>query len=289
MNIGFARRARLGIACALLATPALLAGCGAGTAAILSNAGGSGGSAPPTLTAFQVENPKVSPADLHFESSESVTAELFFAHDGGSEQPMMALTGPNVSGNQVELPSGTSDVTWNFEAELGTVYVPDVDLFVRHPNGTLIDGGSLELGIGNDPPEVLRVDPMPTDPANPAESSGNVEVRIGVSDSSSDVVAITVEWRHASDAPDAWQLATAAGVFPAGIETTKDGVELSFFWNTNLDLADGDDDVLLQVTADDGTLDANHEPIGVSEPKESALFHVDNNEEPILQLLNDGS
>ncbi|NOT31815.1 MAG: VCBS repeat-containing protein [Planctomycetes bacterium] len=206
---------------------------------------------------------------------------------------MTALTGVNgngVNGNQVQLPAGSSDLTWNFAAEPefgGPEFEPNVDLIVRHPNGTPISGGSLRLGIGNDPPVVLLVEPMPTDPADPSESSGNVEVRLGVSDSSSDVVAIDVEWRRTSDAPGVWQPATAAGVFPGGVETDPAGVTLSFFWNTNVDLADGDDDVLLRVTADDGTLALNGDPIGISAPLESALLHVDNNAEPIVQLLND--
>jgi hypothetical protein len=88
--------------------------------------------------------------------------------------------------------------------------------------------------------------------------------------------------------PTFWQLATASGIFPEGIETDPDGVEFSFHWNTNVDLEDGDDDVLLRVTADDGTLAADDiTPIGISEPLESALFHVDNNDEPIVLLEND--
>jgi hypothetical protein len=221
----------------ILSASLLLASCGAGTAAILSNAGDSSGSAPPTLTAFQVENPKVSPADLHFESSESVTAELFFAHDGGSEQPMMALTGPNVNGNQVELPPGTSDRHLELRGRAGhglrprrrPLRAPSQRRADRRRQPEPRDRQRSARGAAR------RPDAPPTR-RTPAESSGNVEVRIGVSDSSSDVVTITVKWRHASDAPDAWQLATASGVFPEGIETTPDGVELSFHWNTNVDL-----------------------------------------------------
>lgn len=65
-----------------LATAALLAGCGAGTAGIVAGSNDSGGGAAPTLTAFQVSNPKVSPATLRLEASGSVLVELFYARPG---------------------------------------------------------------------------------------------------------------------------------------------------------------------------------------------------------------
>ncbi len=290
MTTSIPRPASLTLATAAFAGLGLFAGCGAGTAGIVAGSNGSSGGATPTLTAFQVESPKVSPARLHLEASEALTAQLFFARQGSGEAPMTALDFPGASGNQVQLPAGASEVRWDFAAEPGlggSAYVPDVDLLVRRPNGGMVSGGSLRLGVGNDPPVVERVEPMPTDPAHPEESSGNVEVRLGVSDSSSDVVTLTVEWRRASDAPDAWQVATAAGVFPQGIQTSAAGVALSYFWNTNVDLAEGDDDVLLRVTADDHTLDANGDPAGRSTPVVSARFHVDNNAAPVVQLLND--
>ncbi|NOT32241.1 MAG: hypothetical protein HOP15_17485, partial [Planctomycetes bacterium] len=61
----------LGLAAALLAS-----GCGAGTAGIVAGSNDSGGGAAPTLTAFQVVNPKVSPANLRLEASAGVTAQL---------------------------------------------------------------------------------------------------------------------------------------------------------------------------------------------------------------------
>ena len=153
-----------------------------------------------------------------------------------------------------------------------------MDLFARHPYGTLIEGGSLHLGIGNDAPVVQAVEPTPTDPQDPSESAGNVEIRLRISDSSSDPVDVRVQWRRASDPPNAWKAATAAGVFPDGVETRPfPGVELSFFWNTNVDLADEEDSVLFRVTADDRTDD--------SAPFETQVpFHIDNNAAPIVQL-----
>jgi hypothetical protein len=195
------------------------------------------------------------------------------------EAPMMALDGLGVSGNQVQLPAGPSSVVWRFADELGgTEYVEDVELFVRLLNGELIDGGSLHLGMGNDPPEVLLVEPVPTDPADPSESSGNVRVQLKVSDSSSDVVEILVDWRRASDAPDAWQPATAEGVFPSGIETEtlsrRRRVLVSSGTRTSTSPM-ATRTSCLRVRADDGTLDAD----GVHADRhqralESALVHI---------------
>lgn len=267
-------------------TGAVLVACGAGTAAIVAGSGGGdNGGAPATLTTFELQNPKVSPATLHLEASESVLVELFYALDGGPLRPMTALTG--VNGNQVQLAPQTNDLEWDFAAEFGPEYESAVDLVALRTNGTPISGGSLNVGLGNDVPVVLRVEPTPTDPSNPSESSGNVEVRLKVSDSSSDVVTLAIEWRRASDDPDSWLSASAAGVLPEGIETSPGGVELSFFWATNVDLDEGDEDVYLRVTPNDRTLDSHNEPVGFGAPVESRLFRIDNNEPPIVVLNNE--
>jgi len=68
-------------------------------------------------------------------------------------------------------------------------------------------------------------------------------------------VDVRVSWRR-SDAPGAWTPAATAGVFPDGIVTLPEedgGVALSFFWDTNVDLADEEDTVFFRVTASDGT------------------------------------
>ena len=213
------RVARLGRTWAWTAS-SLISACGAGTAGIVAGAGddGGGGSAP-TITSFQAPSPKVSPTMLRLEANQSVQVELFRL-GASSEEPLTLLPDPGVSGNQVSLAAGPNEVRWNFEADLGGLgFVENVDLLAKYPNGAPIDGGTLRLGVGNDPPVVLSVDPIPTDPQDPSESSGNVELQIAVEDSSSDVVTILVEWRRPSDPPGIWQIASAAGVFPEGIET----------------------------------------------------------------------
>jgi hypothetical protein len=272
---------------AALALSWLLSACGAGTAAVVSGSDEGGGGSTPALT-IEVECPKVSPTRLLLDATQPVQVALFY-DKGAGKQELLGLSGTGVSGNLVSLPA--DDLTWDFASDLGgTSFMQGVKLLAEFPGGGAINGGELTIGLGNDPPVVESVEPMPTDPQDPSESSGNVEVRVEISDTSVDpfdTVQITVEWRRTTDAPDAWQPATAAGVLPGGIEVTPEGVTLSYFWNTNVDLADGDDDVVLQVTADDGSGDPECNPVNEGLPRSSDPFHIDNNEEPIVQLFTE--
>jgi hypothetical protein len=247
---GRARR----LALLLSLAPSILASCGAGVAAVAASAGGSSGDSTPALNAFEVETPKVSPTRLRFDASQAVRVALFF--DAGApagEQAMAELDG--VASNEVSLPAGESFLKWDFATELGTArFKPGVRLVARVPGGPPISGGELLLGMGNDPPEIEAVVPPPE------EVSGVVPVGVRVSDTSSDIVSISVEWKRASEPPDAWKPATPASAFPGedpfqGVEAPMGGVELSFFWSTDspLDLHDLEDEVLVRFTPDDGT------------------------------------
>src|SRR5262245_60038324 len=261
----------------------ILPGCGAGVAAVAASSGGSGGGTTPALDSFVVDGPKVSPCRLRLDASQAVRVGLFF-DSGHGEQAMSRLrdlADNEVDGKEVDLTASEVQLDWDFAAEPGGTarFVPNGKLMAKR-GGSVISGGELTLspGLGNDAPVVHAVAPMPTDPSNPEESAGNVEVRLRISDTSSDPVDITVQWRRASDPPNAWKAATASGVFPDGVETSPaPGVELSFFWNTNVDLADEEDEVVFRVVADDRT--APSEPFETQAP-----FRVDNNQPPIVQL-----
>ena len=93
--------------CAPGAFAFLLAGCGSGTAGLLANNGGSGGSSP-TLSACTVQSPKASPATIE------LTAAAQPVHAPGGTVPLPARSRPmhlsnGVSGNPVSLPASRAD------------------------------------------------------------------------------------------------------------------------------------------------------------------------------------
>src|SRR5262249_14340074 len=95
------------------------------------------------------------------------------------------------------------------------------------------------------------------------------------------------EWRPRDDPDAPWRPATAAGLFPEGIETRpseQGGVELTFFWATGVDLEHLERDVIVRFTPDDRTRDPAGNPVGIGAPREGAPFRVDNNVEPIVTL-----
>lgn len=256
-----------------------LSGCGAGTAAVVAGTGDSGSGSAPALDSFGVERPKLAPCVLRFEASQATRVALFYELDQG-ERAMTGLTGSGSSGNEIDLVAGETLVEWDFEDDLdGGAFRKEVRLVAKR-GGSPLTGGELVVGLGNDAPTVDQV-LVPVD-----EATGAVAIDLVVSDSSSDVVALTAEWRRASAAPDAWRPATALGLFPAGIATTPEGVALTFFWDTQTDLGRTEDDVLVRFTPDDGTRDGD-DPIGVGEPHESESFRIDNNAAPLV-LLDSG-
>lgn len=255
----------------------LIPGCGAGVAALASGFGGSNGDSMPALSAFLVPDPKVSPAPLRLEANVSLAVELSYSIAGSDEQPMSLL-----AGNPARLDPGANDLAWDFESDLGTTRLTrDVTLRARQ-GGALVQGGELALfGMGNDPPVVVSVEPV----LNTGEAAGNVEVTLTVRDTSSDLVALTVEWRRASDPQDAWQPASVGGL-PSSVGTDEYGETFSFFWRSESDgLGSADDEFVLRVTADDGTREGNL-PTGIGRLV-SAPFRLDNNAPPIVQLQND--
>ena len=123
------------------------------------------------------------------------------------------------------------------------------------------------------------------------EVDGTVGVVVVVSDSSSDVISVRVEYNDdaTNGFPEAaWKLARPAlmDFTPAfGIEGVQvdpndgvtQGTPISFFWNTDVDLPELDLDVKLRFTPEDG--------VAVGSAAETKVFRVDNNEEPIAILI----
>ena len=271
----------------------LATGCGAGVVGVVASAGGGGSSnAPPGISGFQVVNPKVPPAHLLFTladpEGQPATVEFLAEVEDGPREHLAKVRG--LAANPATLATsrdGTAyDLEWDFAAES---FLPDDAHFVRNVTVIALLAGSTEvvpganavqLGMGNDAPRVTAIEPVTGEP------SGIVGIELRVEDSSDDVVSVRVEYDLANDVPDAgFRLARPALAEPTpdfGIENVQVddlGTTLSFFWDTNVDLAELERDVVLRFTAKDEIVE------GAS--LTSNLFRVDNNAAPIVQLFND--
>ncbi len=267
-----------------------LSGCGFGTAVVASSSDGGGGTnAAPSMSAFLVTGPQTPPSEIHFRLSDAegdpATVEFLYLAPGFAAEHMAHLPA-----NPAQFPTSPQGVDytlpWDFAAE---DLLPDDASFmdgvlvyaIVHgaPNVIVLGANAEQLGLGNDAP-VLTADDVP------AEVSGVVPVPLHMSDSSSDVVDIRVEYDILSDAPDAgWQIARPAGLLAGtptpplafeGLTADALGSDIVFFWDTDFDLHDLERDVQLRVTPID--------PVVSGTPALTNLFRVDNNVAPILQF-----
>ncbi|MFN0244557.1 MAG: FG-GAP-like repeat-containing protein [Planctomycetota bacterium] len=282
----------------------VLSACGAGTAAAVSGGSDeSGGNAAASIANFAVIDAQV-PALCRVEfvvrdaEGDPTDVELLYSVPGQPEQrithiaPIVGVPVP--SANPGSLASSASGVLyafqWDFAAE---ALLPDDGGFVEGARviarldgaSALAPSSNTHAGIGNDPPEVIAAH-APKD----AEVIGIAAVPFAVTDSSSDPISIQVEYDIVGDVPDAgWRIARPAGLAPGaptpdfafrGVVAPPDpGVELVFFWNTNIDLLDLEHDVALRFTPSDAVV------VGASASTPS--FHVDNNAAPIATVSGD--
>jgi hypothetical protein len=284
-----------------LALLGMLAGsCGFGTGGIVAASRGGGGSAnaPATPAGLLVLDAKQSPARIRIvltdAESDRSTTDFFYVLPGeaGNERRLTQLPA-----NPIDLSTSREGVVhellWDFAREAGlppaASFVDGVTVIARVRDGLT---QATVVGLGNDAPVVDGIAP----PAN--EVTGIANVAFIVSDTSGDAIDVEVEffdeaapqlgWRRARPAGD-----DAAGTAPAfrGVIAPPAGERLTFFWDTNSrdalgnavgDLASLERDVRLRFRA----MDAVTAPADAV-PAESATFHVDNNEQPVLQVNND--
>ncbi|MCB1007045.1 MAG: VCBS repeat-containing protein, partial [Acidimicrobiales bacterium] len=276
-----------------------LSGCGSGTAALVSGSGSGGGNAATVLSGFQLQGAKVSPATIAFtvvdEEADPAHVELLYALPGEAPRPMTHLTpltaGLALDGNVATATSSANGVThrlsWDFTAEAGVPsdgsFVAGAGILARIEGGTqgLILGANADAqGLGNDAPTLL--DPTP-ELAGGDEALGVVPVDFSVTDSSSDPVDVLVEYAIVEQGqPLEWLVATPAGSEPnpiPGIEASPTPTVRTFFWDTNVDLAKLERQVVLRLTPSDDVVEGS----SVS----TAEFRVDNNAPPSLVILGD--
>ncbi|NOT31869.1 MAG: hypothetical protein HOP15_15595 [Planctomycetes bacterium] len=289
----------LALAAALLGATLLAAGCGAGTAGIVSSSGNGGGSnSSPSIANLEVPVSRTAPGRIHVELSDregqsvqlELSARVPLVGGGLSDaETLTEVSGPGFpsNGSSVAIPSGNQalalELEWHFPDEAfpdwpdDGRFVEGVQLVARLSSGAQsVLGDDEPLSLGNDAPEVTAATPI-IDP-DEGEAAGIVRVEVSVEDSSDDVVTVVPEFDIQGDAPDAgWQPATGFGL--DNVRVARTGTQLDFFWDTDTDLHDLERVVALRFTATDFALEG--------EALASGPFRVDNNAAPIVQLFND--
>ncbi|MCA8973621.1 MAG: hypothetical protein KDC98_02820, partial [Planctomycetes bacterium] len=265
------------------------ASCGFGSAGFAAALGGGSGTAnaPSTPAGLSVLDPKTSPARILvvLSDAEGDAATIEFSYVvGGVERPISAM-----AANPVVLATSSDGVAhqleWDFAGEpgLGPQFVPEVTVVGR------IRGGLTQttvVGLGNDAPDIDNVR------APQQEITGVVPVDFAVRDTSGDTVDVFVEFFDEADPGAGWRPARPAGgagqvAGPAfrGVVAPPDGVELTFFWDTDSrdanhnavgDLVDRESDVRLRFRPEDG--------FAVGLAVESGSFRVDNNDAPVMEV-----
>ena len=277
--------------CTLLCASSL-AGCNSGLAALvgLSNSDSEDpANTAPSVGAFLLEDAAQSPATIRFRlvdpEGDPATVSLYYQTIGEPPQLLTQLIGGENEASYATNGNGLEHVlSWHFTGETGLPrdgsYVPDVQVYATLAAGaqSITPGINAAIaGVGNDAPEVQSAVP-PT-----GETVGVVPVALAVADTSADLVNVRVEYDLQNDFPDAgWRLArpSLADSTPefaiTDLVTDAGGVEAAFFWDTNVDLANGEDDVRLRFTAVD--------PVAEGAPRVTEVFRVDNNAAPFSSL-----
>ncbi|MEW6744286.1 MAG: hypothetical protein AB1486_16150 [Planctomycetota bacterium] len=268
--------------------PALL-GCGSGTMAIIDASSGDGGGAQGNqLTEVRelwLEDPdRRSPATIRWvlADQESDRADVMIVVYPGEHGETLVEGGLLRGLRTAPGPGGVPHrLKWHYAAAFGDGFTPDVPLGIKilsnSPSGREQDAGidrQLRVNLENESSSVTRVE-CPT-----AESSGIVAIELTVEDSSADVLSIRVE--YSKDDGVSWQLARPATQDDSpefaieGVLSSPSGTDVTFFWDTNIDLETAERDVLLRFTPFDGVL--------FGDAAETMPFRVDNNREPDVDL-----
>jgi hypothetical protein len=293
---------------------AFLSGCAAGIVAAVAGSlaaagGGASSSSPTVLSDIEVFDAKKSPALIRFRLTDNerdpADVEITFRVGASAPQPVcliplpastpaegdpgaLCLTGPRpipsnsaIDARLDDLPTSSQGVAytkaWDFEPQLGPGLTRDVTLLVSLSRpSTDTDPVPQMVCVGNDAPLVAV--PQQT---LPPDVSGVVPVPLLASDSSADSVCIRVEFLVEGDT-SGWRPARPAQsdqTPPFAFEaerTSTAGRELTFFWDTDVDLGAREVDVQLRFLPTDG--------FDAGSPTEAPRFRVDNNREPIAFL-----
>ena len=250
----------------ILALLLVTGGCGAGPTVALSSGGGGGGAGPPTKVAnVSVSSTRESPAVISFDllgsQRASVRIEVSFPTSAGLEDvaPFLVATEAGDETGLTKLAAGgTTHVRkWDFASQvpMGANFEEGYTLFVSlasAPEGSEKLGAPLSLG--NDAPVIQAVE-VPA-----SEQSGTVGIQITMSDSSSDVVDLHIEY---ADGAGGWLPARPAlldlalptpSVSLGGVVAAEGGSDVSFFWDSEYDLSAWNGPVEIRASASDGVV-----------------------------------
>jgi hypothetical protein len=268
----------------VLAVVTALPGCGGGTALILGTAGGDSGSGNPVTSNVLSEvvalQTREAPALLRFDLADAqaipadVTIQFEVAGSPAESATMVAGEGPGgfrVTPHLESLatsPSGTTHFKlWDFAADLGNEgFRNNVSLKVR--TGDTEKDLLFDMGIGNDPP-ILGNFQFPV-----GEQTGTVNLPFEVSDSSADIVAISVEFDDLRDSTGF--LPVTFGTPLLAVEAAADGTEQQFSWVSEKELGAIETEVVLRFTPCDG--------VASGEPIVSPVLTIDNNGTPSVRI-----
>ncbi len=214
---------------------------------------------------------RTSPLSFDFtlsdDEGDAVDVQLLYLPPGGGAGVPMLLTGDTNQTALATTPGGTVHTRqWDFAGQLagGSGYQTGYKIFVGAV-GTSSAVTSATFDVGNDAPLVSGL-------AGPAgEGSEIVQIDLTVTDSSSDVVSVLVEYDNLDDGAG-YQAATPAGPPLAAVGATPGGTAAVFYWNAEFDEPGAEFSARLRFTPNDGT--ATGTPVTID-------VVVDNNAEPI--------
>jgi hypothetical protein len=279
-------------ACALgLGLGAVLASCGAGTAAIVGGSSGDSGSAndPTTVGSVRVLETRTSPVRVSFtlfdRESNPARVRLRYLTPGAvlaQGHDLLPVAGPDLDQVPASPLGEVTTVEWDFETQLGSAaFAPGLTVVVT-VNGAddLVSLGNAALvDVGNDVPEVLGV----TVPAPSAEVGGLVAIPIEVRDQG-DALDLTIQFEGPGGV---WLPARPAGLAPGtptpavameDVPSDDDGFVTTFVWDSAADLPGTDATIRMRVAADDG--------LAATDFRVTSAFPLDNNARPSVRLLD---
>ncbi len=270
-----------------LSVPLCFSSCNSGLGSLFSGSDDNPSDSPSSISGFAITAAQTSPATLKFRLLDGdrgmISVSLFYELPGGTPQMLTALGGASNPADY-EASSGGIEHTlmWDFAAEPGLPadgsFIDEVTVFAQITGAeALLIGTNASLqGLGNDAP-VVSFNGVPT-----SESAGVVPIGLTVSDTSTDLVQMRVEYQLEGEA--GWQLARPGGESSTpdfaftGLSSPPAGTSVNFFWDTNVDLPSLESNVRLRVTPSDPTVEG--------QPEVSDLFRIDNNAQSLVLLDN---
>ena len=225
-----------------------------------------GSGAPAAVGGISVFDSRESPAMVSFTLTDAegdpATIQLVYFTAGQAAPTTLTLAGsPSLSNLSADAAGSSHTFMWDFDTDLGSDFKEGIEVRANIVNGLqsiLSTATASNVSLGNDSPEIVSV----TTVSGP--STGIVPIPLRISDSSDDLVNVTIEYDILGDSPDlGFRLARPAGLSvmsatPAFAfmdeQALRTGVDLSFNWDTLFDTGTNDVQAVLRVSVEDDLL-----------------------------------